>query len=224
MKRKNVWYPGTITLLAALLFTLLVRFVDRAPAGDSRTEVGFSHLNEAVFSILGVHPLWYWVTQILGIAAILTAAAFAVLGLRQLIQRRSFAKVDRTILALGRLYVLTALLYVIFEHVTVNCRPILMPGDTLPEASFPSTHTLLACSIFGSALMVLDKVIPNPGLRDKLTALAVLLLLVTVLGRLLSGYHWFTDVIGGLLYSAALLLLFRAAAGGDQTSRGVPEE
>ena len=115
-------------------------------------------------------------------------------------------KVDKEILLLGCLYIVTLALYVFFEKVIVNYRPMLMPGGEGPEASFPSSHTMLVCVIMGSGLRLLKKYTKkNQTLQLVLTVVFCLILALTVAGRLLSGVHWFTDVLGGLLLSAALL-------------------
>jgi undecaprenyl-diphosphatase len=40
------------------------------------------------------------------------------------------------------------------------------------------------------------------------SAAGILLAAITVLFRFLSGVHWFTDILGGILISASLLFLF----------------
>ncbi len=81
----------------------------------------------------------------------------------------------------------------------------------MPEASFPSSHTLLSCVVLGSAVMVLPQYVKRGTLRSALTVLLWTALIVIVAGRLVSGVHWFTDITAGLLYSATLLLFFKAA-------------
>ena len=155
----------------------------------------------------------YKLTQVLGYAVLLLVAVFAVVGLLQLIRRKSLWKADREILALGCLYVVVFALYILFEKAIVNYRPVIMPGELAPEASFPSSHTMLACTVLGSAAALLKKYVKDESLVRILRALCVVVALVIVCGRLFSGVHWLTDIIGGLLYSAALLFLFSGALG-----------
>ena len=210
MKNKTKYLMAILFGILAILWIVLVKCVDVAAIGPAGTSVGLSGLNQAVHNLTGVHMLWYTITDWLGILAVLAVAAMALLGLVQLIKRRSLFKVDREILALGGLYLAIFLLYVFFEKVIVNYRPIIMPGCTAPEASFPSSHTMLTCVVLGGILLVLDKYVKNKGLCAVLKALCWLIIIVTVVGRLISGVHWFTDIIGGLLISAALLSLFAA--------------
>ena len=225
MKNAKIGIGAALAVLA-LIFTAAVRMVDAAPVGPAGTSVGFSHVNLAVHEALGVHMAWYTLTQLLGMGALLVAFLFAVTGLIQLIRRRSLWKVDRELLALGCLYAAVFALYVLFEIVVINYRPVIMPGETYPEASFPSSHTMLACVILGSTIFMLKKsvmmkkYIQSEQPRSALSILCAAVLVVIVCGRLYSGVHWFTDILGGLLFSAALLMLFKGAVEEIHTKEG----
>lgn len=186
---------------------MLVRCVDVAPIGPAGTSIGLSHINGEIHESLGRGETWYKISKYLGYVSLAMAAAVALLGLWQLIQRKSLQMVDREIKVLIGLYAVVAILYVLFNKIAINYRPVLEAGQTVPEPSFPSTHTMLACTIFGSAVMVIPKYVKNPGAAKALQACCIIALVVTVIARLLSGMHWFTDIIGGLLLSGALLAL-----------------
>jgi len=208
MKRnKKVIIAGISGLLFAVLI-ILVRFVDVQAIGPEGTRIGLSHLNRFVFEMLGVHMLWYEITDWLGIAAIGAALLFAMVGLVQWIMRRSIWNVDRELLVLGGLYLIVIGLYVRFELVIVNYRPILMPGSTHPEASFPSSHTMLVCVIMGSAFLLLGKYVKSDVLCTMLRSICAAIIAITVIGRLFSGMHWLTDILGGILISIMLLNLY----------------
>ncbi len=212
MKTKTKFHLSAISALLTAVLIVLVRSVDAAPIGPAGTSIGLSHLNQAVSNATGVHMLWYDITDIFGIAAIFIVALFAALGAVQLFRRKSLLKVDREILLLGGLYFVIFGLYALFEVVIVNYRPIIMPDNTVPEASFPSSHTMLICVVMGSTMMMLGryigKYIKGKNLRTVLQAICAAVLAVTVIGRLICGVHWFTDIMGGILISAALLALF----------------
>lgn len=176
--------------------------------GPEETSIGLATINGMIHEITGVQMIWYEITSYLGILSILVGLCFACIGFVQLIRRRSLLKVDAEILSLGCLYVILAVLYILFELVVINERPIIMPGDEHVEASFPSSHTLLSFVIFGSAMIVIGKYVRNRRLCNLIQVLFGILILIAVFGRLLSGVHWFTDILGSLFLSAALLLLF----------------
>ena len=194
--------------MLTVILIALVRLVDAAPIGAQGTSIGLSHLNQFVFDLFGVNMLWYNITDWLGVAAVLTGFVFAVTGLVQLIKRRSLLKVDREILSLGGLYIVVIGLYLFFENVIINYRPIIMPDNTSPEASFPSSHTMLVCVIMGSAAMLINRYIINKPLNRILRAVCYVIIGVTVVGRLIAGVHWFTDILGGILISVTLLSLY----------------
>ncbi len=196
-----------------LVLIALLKTVDVANVGVAGTSIGLSSINTAFAKLTGVNEIWKKITTVMGVFLILAVAAFALLGLVQLIKRKSLLKVDREILSLGGLYVVTAVMYVLFEKVIINYRPILMDGATEPEASFPSSHTMLACVVMGSTLVLVDRYVKNKNLATLLKVLCVIVLLVTVVGRAISGVHWLTDIIGGVLLSITLVGFFRVAAG-----------
>ena len=142
--------------------------------------------------------------------AIAAAGAFALIGVVQVFKRKSLLKVDKKLMALGGLYAAMAVMYVLFEMVVVNYRPVIEAGAESVEASFPSSHTMLVCVIMGGAFIILGDYVKNKGLRIALQGIAVAVALLTVIGRLLSGVHWLTDIIGGVFISLTLVILYAA--------------
>jgi undecaprenyl-diphosphatase len=99
-------------------------------------------------------------------------------------------------------------LYVFFEIVVINYRPTLIAGCL--EASYPSSTTLLVMCIMPTAMMQLYTRIQNIIFRQWILLIMALFVVVMVIGRLLSGVHWITDIIGGALLSAAMVFLYYA--------------
>ena len=210
MKNKGKFLMLGISGALFALLIVLLRCVDVEPVGAAGTSVGLSHMNRFVFELTGVNMVWYNITDWLGLAAIFAAFLFAATGLVQVIKRRRILKVDKEILALGGLYILVIGIYVLFENVIVNYRPIIMPGCSNPEASFPSSHTMLVCVIMGSTVIIIGKYIKKKSLCRVIRGMCAAVIAVTVVGRLISGVHWFTDILGGLLISTFLLALYSA--------------
>ena len=208
MKAKSKLITGVVFLLLFIGLIVMIKTVDVAAIGPEGTKVGFSGINKDIHEATGVNMTWYNITRYLGYGTLLLAGVFALMGLVQLVQRKSLLKVDRTILTLGGLYVVVLGLYVAFDKIAINYRPVILEGETSVEPSFPSSHTMLACVVLGSTALVVGQYIKNRTLAMTLQVLAWIICAVLVLGRLLSGVHWFTDIIGGVLISVALLFLF----------------
>ena len=207
-KRKTLLWTGAGLLLAFAVWTVLVRLVDVEAIGPLGSRVGFAAWNGAVHRLVGVNRVLYAVTDWLGLVPLAVALGFAVLGLWQWIRRRSLLRVDRDLLALGVLYVAVTVTYLFFERVVINCRPVLIDG--VLEASYPSSTTLLVLCVMPTAMMQLRRRIRNGALRRCVLCLAAAFVAFTVIGRLLSGVHWITDIVGGVLFSAAAVTLYGA--------------
>ena len=193
-----------------VIFSLCIRLFDVQAVGPEGSRIGFAGLNLAVHNFFGMNLFWYKLTQALGYAAILLAAAFALLGFIQLIKRKSLLKVDKKLLMLGLVYILLMLLYVLFEKIPFNYRPVILdPAEGL-EASYPSTHTLLILTVFGTAIQLAGDYIKNKKLLLAAKILAFVIMALTIVGRLVCGVHWFTDIAGGVLLSLFLISLYKA--------------
>ena len=132
---------------------------------------------------------------------------FAILGLCQWIKRRSLAKVDKSIFVLGGFYVVVMMAFLSFEFFVINYRPVLIEG--VLEASYPSSTTMLVTCVMPTAVMQFNERIKNSALRRTASVLLVTFMVFMVVGRLISGVHWFSDIFGGLLLSAGLVLAYR---------------
>ena len=205
--KKNFIFSG-IPAALFLLLILLVKTADVKVIGPMGSEIGLASLNGFMFKLLGESTFWYKLTELLGYLAILVALAFGALGVYQLIKQKSIKKVDMSLIALGGFYVLVAVVYAFFEVVVINYRPVIL--DSGLEASFPSSHTVLTVCIMATAAMQLKRRIADKKAAVIAQWVCIGIAAVTVIGRLLSGVHWFTDILGGLLISATLVMLYYA--------------
>ena len=204
MKKKNIILSIILTILSAA-YTFLVKKIDVKAIGPEGTKVGFAKLNGAFSKLVGSHMSIYKITEILGYVALLIVLIYGLIGLIQLIKRKSIKKVDREIILLGILYLLMAVVYVAFEKNVINYRPILIDGEL--EASYPSSHTILAICICISSIIVSKNYLSDKYLKIT-NILTILLLLGIFVGRIASGVHWISDIVGGVLISATLLMYF----------------
>ena len=206
MKNKKRLVLGASLVVAFVLWTILVCFVDVRAIGPEGSSVGFAALNGFVHELTGVNWFLYTITDWLGIVPIAVALGFAILGLVQLIKRKSLWKVDHSILALGVFYIVVMAAYIFFEVVVINYRPTLIDGYL--EASYPSSTTMLVMCVMPTAAMQLNARIKNTVLRRFAVIAIVVFTAFMVIGRLLSGVHWITDIIGGALLSAGLVTIY----------------
>ncbi len=206
MKNRILGYITAMLFIAFLVLTLFIKNFDVQSIGPMETRIGLSALNQFVFNTFGVNLFWYHVTDWLGLAAVIVACGFAVLGLFQLIRRRSLKKVDSDILLLGIFYLAVIGCYIFFEEIIINYRPVLIEGKL--EASYPSSHTMIVVCIMVTSMLQLQNRVKKKPVLWITDSFSVLIIAVTVIGRLFSGVHWFTDITGGLLLSSTLTMLY----------------
>ena len=205
-KNKKRLALGVSLVVAFVLWTVLVRFLDVQAIGPDGSLVGFATLNRFVHELTGVNWILYTVTDWLGLVPIAVALGFAILGLVQLIKRKSLWKVDYSILALGVFYIVVMAAYIFFEIVVINYRPTLIDGYL--EASYPSSTTMLVMCVMPTAAIQLNVRIKNTVFRRCAVIIIVAFTAFMVIGRLISGVHWISDIIGGALLSAGLVIIY----------------
>lgn len=210
MKKENQrnFCIATWMLLAFLLWTVAIQFVDVQAIGPQESSVGFATINQFVHNLTGVHMSLYTITDWLGLVPLMFVMGFGTLGLIQWIKRKHLLKVDHSILVLGGFYIVVMAVYVLFEMLVINYRPVLIDG--ILEASYPSSTTMLVMCVMPTAIMQLNARIKNDVLKRFVASAIIAFIVFMVIGRLVSGVHWFTDIIGGALLSAGLVLMYLA--------------
>ena len=205
-KRRYVCF-GAGLLAMFVLWTAAVCFVDVQAVGPQNSTVGLATLNRFVHEATGVHMGLYHITDWLGLVPLVFMLGFALLGLCQWIGRKQIKRVDRSILVLGGFYAVMMAAYIFFEEVVVNYRPVLIDG--ILEASYPSSTTVLVLCVMPTAIMQLRGRIKSKAFKGFATYALAAFAAFMVVGRLLSGVHWLTDIIGGILLSMGLVMLYR---------------
>ena len=205
--KKNPLSAGGILLIVFILWTILVRTVDVQPIGPNETNVGFAAWNGWFHKLTGVHMELYMITDWLGLIPVFICMIFAGVGLKQWINRRKLFKVDYDILILGIYYVFVILCYLFFEMIPINYRPILIEGRM--EVSYPSSTTLLVLCVMPTLIEQTMRRLKHIKLKLIIRVVTVWFSVFMVLGRLVSGVHWFTDIVGAMILSAGLFLIYK---------------
>lgn len=209
MKKKETreLRKGFILIFAFAIWTALIQTVDVQPIGPRGMTVGFATFNHWFHKLNGVHMTIYTITDWLGLVPIFICMIFGVVGFVQLVKRRSLLKVDADIIFLGIYYVLVIFGYLIFEMIPINYRPILIEG--FMEASYPSSTTLLVLSVMPTLVFQVNRRLENVMIKKVICILTSAFSLFMVLGRLISGVHWFTDIVGSVLLSTGLFCIYK---------------
>lgn len=200
---------GILLSVLFVLYTFSLMYIDVQAIGPLNSKVAYATVNKAVHEFFGVNMLLYNITDWAGVVAIVISFGFGVLGLTQWIKRKRILKVDVSILLLGLFYIIVFGVYVYFEFNVINHRPVLING--ILEASYPSSTTMLSLCILPTAMIQFKSFIKNVFMKNAINIFCVIFTVFTVIGRLISGVHWFTDILGGVIFSVAVVLLYCSA-------------
>ena len=199
---------GLLLIGAFVVWTALIQIVNVQAVGQNGTDVGFATLNMWFHNMTGVHMWIYVVTDWLGLVPVFVCMIFAGIGFAQLVKRRSFIKVDCDIIFLGIYYIVVIFNYLIFEMIPINYRPILIQG--IMEASYPSSTTLLVLSVMPTLIFQGNRRLKNETAKKIICIFTYVFSVFMVVGRLISGVHWFTDIVGSVMFSAGVFYIYKA--------------
>ncbi len=201
-------YIAVCMLAAFILWTVVICFVDTQAIGPQESTVGLATINGFVHNLTGVHMSLYAITDWLGLVPLGFVVGFALLGLIQWIKRKHLRQVDYSIFVLGGFYIVVMAVYVLFEVIAVNYRPVLINGYL--EASYPSSTTMLVLCVMPTAIMQFKSRIKNKVLKQCICLSIAVFVVFMVVARLISGVHWITDIVGGGLISTGLVMMYRS--------------
>lgn len=211
---------GILLLFILFYFIDLVialKIADVARVGNNLAEIGLSTVNEWFRGLWHydetsgyIEPL-YIITEIMGYIALAPCVLWTVLLIREFVEAKSLSGVgvDKSLFAIVFLYVLTAIVCLIFRLAPVNFRPVQLPGQTYPEVSFPSDHVVLFIVSMGSTMFRLGDVFEGKkNLVLVLRLICGVFMATGIIFRLICGVNWCTDIAGGMLLGTTLILLF----------------
>ena len=207
-KEIKLLLKGCGLIVTFITWTYLIQTVDVKAIGLNGTNIGFATLNTNFHKLIGVHMNLYIITDWMGLVPLLICVIFGMMGLKQLITRKSIFKVDYDIILLGIYYLVVVFVYLIFEEYPINYRPILIDG--FMEASYPSSTTLLVLSVMPTLNFQSKRRISNIKIAKIICICSNIFSLFMVIGRMISGVHWFTDIIGSLLFSIGLFYIYKS--------------
>lgn len=207
INKKKALSIGIIFVLIFAIWTALIQIVDVKPIGQKGTNIGFSTFNSYFHNLTGANMTIYNITDWLGLVPILICLGFGIFGFVQLIKRKSLFRVDSDIIILGVYYVVVIGAYALFEIIPINYRPILIEG--VLEASYPSSTTLLVLCVVPTFIEQIGRRMKDGICKKILILVAVLFSCFMVIGRLISGVHWFTDILGGVFLSVGLFYMYK---------------
>ena len=205
---KKSFYIPLYFIVAFIVWTILISFVDVKEIGPQNSSVGFATLNGFFHNLTGANMSLYTITDWLGLVPISVCLGFAILGLVQWIKRKNILKVDYSIFILGLFYIVVIAVYLLFEDVVINYRPVLINGYL--EASYPSSTTMLVMCVMPTAIMQFNSRIKNKMFSKCVFLIITSFIVFMVIGRLISGVHWLTDIIGGALLSTGLVMMYHS--------------
>jgi undecaprenyl-diphosphatase len=201
--KSTALFASILLLISSVVFTIAVAFLDVETNPEGGHNIGLSTINLAFHKSFPYNELLHNISEYAGYIPVLFALFFAVMGAGQALKHKSFKKVDNVLYFMAAYYVLVGFVYLIFEKLCINVRPVMLDGEW--EASYPSSHTLFAITLCASTILANDLFFAKAKWRKIMNIAAYILMFAVPVMRLFSGVHWLSDIVGGVIISTALV-------------------
>ena len=90
-KQESLWIALGL-LIAFVVWTVSINFVDVKAIGPQKSTVGFATINRFIHNLTGVHTSLYTITDWLGLVPICFIMGFGILGLCEWVKRKNFLR------------------------------------------------------------------------------------------------------------------------------------
>ncbi|MBQ9544198.1 MAG: hypothetical protein IJV00_03630, partial [Clostridia bacterium] len=188
---KKPYSRTLIWAIAFLIYTIFVSVIDNRAVviGDYSVKVGFAALNGWFFKTFGTSGFFEVISKLIGVLCIIVAALWCALFVLRFVQRKNIRRIEKYLVVFLAFLVVLGFLYVFFNVVKINVRPIPEADGTF-EASYPSSHTLLILCITFVSSITLPRLIKDKSVLKIACPALRICGIVGVAARRLSGGHW----------------------------------
>lgn len=214
MSKTVRWIICIWCFLYAVIMVIALKYESSVPIGDLG-RINLRALNNAFRGLFdydragGYFNSLYIFTEILGAVSILACVFWTGLGIKDLIKYRDINDVDKSIFATWLLYVLALIVWKVTEKISVNYAPVSVNLKSGLVVSFPCGNTFLIIISMCSSIYLIGYFLEEK--KKLVLALRIVCIVILVLGvilRTLSGVNWLTDILGAIGFAVPAVILY----------------
>ena len=170
--------------------------------------LGLATVNGWWRDLVGVNAAWRVVSDVVAVGTVLGVVGLLMVQIVAVVRGRGLRPVVRDWWVVDLVLISLGICYGLFQIVVINYRPLLVRG--VAEASYPSSHVLLFATVWPLLILTLWRMTKRRWVRVTVPVMGMMVMLTGIVARALSGYHWLSDVVGGVLLGATLVAWYLA--------------
>ena len=203
---KRWWWVAVACTVIFILFTIMVTALDGQTVDGHR--LGLATMNGWWRDLVGVNAAWRVVSDVVAVGTVFGAVGLLIVQIVAVVRGRGLRPVVRDWWGVDLVLISLGICYGLFQIVVINYRPLLMHG--VAEASYPSSHVLLFATVWPLLILTLWRMTKRRWVRVTVMVVGMMVMLAGIVARALSGYHWLSDLVGGVLLGVTLVAWYLA--------------